>query len=96
MSRRLTLIFACLALVFDPAQAAKEAAIVRSEAHNFRVATLLDGLEHPWSIAFLPDGRCLITERPGRLRIIESGRLRSKPVAGLPPIHHQGLGNLLT
>jgi|GEM_PF-4314633 len=53
MSRRFILIFACLALVFGPAQAAKEAAIVRSEAHSFRVARLLDGLEHPWSIAFL-------------------------------------------
>jgi glucose/arabinose dehydrogenase len=70
-------------LYFGPAQAAKEATKVCSEAHHFRVATLLDGLEHPWSIAFLPDGRWLITERPGRLRIVESGRLRSKPVAGL-------------
>jgi glucose/arabinose dehydrogenase len=95
MSRRFTLIFACLALVINPAQAAKEATIVRSEAHTFRVVTLLDGLEHPWSIAFLPDGRWLITERPGRLRIVESGRLRPKPVAGLPPIHRQGQGGLL-
>jgi hypothetical protein len=53
MRQRFTLIFAYLALVISPAQAAIEAAVVRSEAHRFRVATLLDGLEHPWSIAFL-------------------------------------------
>ena len=96
MRQRFTLIFACLALVISPAQAAIEAAVVRSEAHSFRVVTLLDGLEHPWSIAFLPDGRWLITERPGRLRIVESGRLRPKPVAGLPPIHRHDQGSLLT
>ena len=95
MSRRFILIFACLMLLIGPAQAAIETAVVRSEAHSFRVVTLLDGLEHPWSITFLPDGRWLITERPGRLRIVESGRLLPKPVAGLPPIHRQGQGGLL-
>jgi len=95
MNPHFALLLTCLALLLGPAQASKPGAVVRSEAHSFRVVTLLDGLEHPWSIAFLPDGRWLITERPGRLRIVESGRLRPQPVAGLPPIHHHGQGGLL-
>jgi len=54
------------------------------------------GLEHPWSMAFLPNGRFLITERPGRLRIIDAdGRLLPEPVAGLPSIEASGQGGLL-
>lgn len=89
------LLFLCAALLALPTQAAQDASLVRSEAHRFRVVTLLDGLENPWSIAFLPDGRWLITERPGRLRIAESGRLQPKAVTGLPAIHPHGQGGLL-
>lgn len=52
----------------------------------YRIETVATGLEHPWSLAFLPDGRMLVTERPGRLRVIENGRLRPTPVAGVPPV----------
>ncbi|WP_159918171.1 PQQ-dependent sugar dehydrogenase [Pantoea sp. 18069] len=53
------------------------------------------GLEHPWALAFLPGGRYLVTERPGRMRIVEAdGRLRA-PLAGLPPIAAGGQGGLL-
>ncbi len=72
-----------------------EADAVRSEGHEFRVVTVLRGLSHPWSIAFLPDGRWLITERPGRLRIVDKGRLLPEPVAGLPAIRAHGQGGLL-
>ncbi len=58
------------------------------------VETLVDGLEHPWSIAFLPDGRELVTERPGRLRSIEDGLL-SAPIAGVPPVFAESQGGLL-
>ena len=59
--------------------------VVRSELHDFRVNVLTRGLDHPWSLAFLPDGRMLVTERPGRLRIVAAdGSLRAKPVRGLP------------
>jgi len=51
---------------------------------EYRMETIADGLEHPWSIAFLPDGRMLVTERAGRLRIIENGRLLDEPVRGVP------------
>jgi len=77
-----------------PAHAAPDAVSVRSELHGFRVVTLLAGLSHPWSIAFLPDGRWLISERAGRLRVVERDRLLPEPVAGLPPISAHGQGGL--
>ncbi|HSC93372.1 MAG TPA: PQQ-dependent sugar dehydrogenase [Burkholderiales bacterium] len=75
---------------------AVQAQIVRSEAHSFRVVRLVEGLEHPWGLAFLPDGRMLVTERPGRLRTIgKDGRLVFQPVSGLPEIAVYGQGGLL-
>jgi glucose/arabinose dehydrogenase len=52
-----------------------------SQRHRFRVVTLTDDLEHPWGLAFLPDGRMLVTERPGRLRIVENDGTLSAPLA---------------
>ncbi|HEY7656502.1 MAG TPA: PQQ-dependent sugar dehydrogenase [Burkholderiales bacterium] len=75
---------------------AVHAQIVRSEAHSFRLVRLVEGLEHPWGLAFLPDGRMLVTERAGRLRIVGGdGRLLSRPVSGLPEIAAYGQGGLL-
>jgi glucose/arabinose dehydrogenase len=51
---------------------------------EYRIEPLAEGLEHPWSIAVLPDGRMLVTERAGRLRIIRDGRLLDEPVRGVP------------
>jgi len=67
----------------------------RSEAHAFTVTRVVGGLDHPWSVAFLPDGRMLITEREGRLRIAKDGKLDPQPVAGLPPIAPHGQGGLM-
>ena len=68
---------------------------VQSAKHTIHVEKLLDGLENPWSIAFLPDGRALVTERPGRLRLVErSTQLHPTPIAGLPPIKAAGQGGL--
>jgi glucose/arabinose dehydrogenase len=53
------------------------------------------GLEHPWALAFLPDGRILVTERPGRLRIVEPGGKLSEPLAGVPKVWANGQGGLL-
>ncbi len=61
----------------------------------FRIVTLAEGLEHPWGMAFLPDGGILITERPGRLRLFADGRLHPEPIAGVPPIAAHGQGGLL-
>lgn len=67
-----------------------------SERHGFVAETVASGLEHPWAIAFLPDGRFLVTERPGRLRLVDrDGRVDPEPVAGLPAISATGQGGLL-
>ncbi len=63
--------------------------------HDYRVVTVADGLEHPWSIAFLPGGDMLVTERPGRLRIVREGRLLPDPVPGTPDVVAMGQGGLL-
>lgn len=62
-------------------------------AYSLRMLTL--DLEQPWGMAFLPDGRLLITERPGRLRIFANGRLERAPVGGLPKVYARGQGGLL-
>ncbi len=67
----------------------------RSDHHDYRVVTVAEGLVHPWSIAFLPDGDMLVTERPGRLRIVRNGRLLPDAVAGVPDVFAQGQGGLL-
>jgi len=66
-----------------------------SAYHDYRVVPVVDGLVRPWSLAFLPGGDMLVTEKPGRLRIVRDGRLLDEPVAGLPPIHAEGQGGLL-
>ena len=70
--------------------------IEQTERHAVRVTILAAGLEHPWSLAFLPDGRMLVTERPGRLRYVEAdGTLDPTPIAGLPAAMAQaGQGGL--
>ena len=60
-----------------------------------RVETVARGLEHPWAVAFLPDGRMLVTERPGRLRIVERDGRISDPLAGVPQVLARGQGGLL-
>jgi glucose/arabinose dehydrogenase len=66
-----------------------------SRLHRFRVVTLTSALEHPWGLAFLPDGRMLVTERPGRLRIVGKDGTLSAPVAGVPAVAADGQGGLL-
>lgn len=62
---------------------------------ELRVESVAQGLDHPWSLAFLPDGRMLVTERPGRLRIIDaSGALLEAPVAGVPAVYDDSQGGL--
>ena len=74
---------------------AGEARQTRSEKHNFTVVPLVEGLQNPWSIAWLPDGRMLVTERAGRLRIVSRDfKLDPKPIEGLPRIVVGGQGGL--
>ncbi|OAI52576.1 glucose dehydrogenase [Betaproteobacteria bacterium SCGC AG-212-J23] len=83
--------FALIVLLLPLFAVAQE---VRTEEHSFRVVKLVEGLDHPWSLAFLPDGRMLVTERPGRLRIVSKGKLDPQPVSGLPDIVAEGQGGL--
>ena len=60
-----------------------------------KAITVAQGLENPWAVAFLPEGRFLVTERPGRLRVVEADGRLNPPVAGLPPVAAGGQGGLL-
>ena len=78
-----------------PLAAAERLGTVESAKHRFHLVRVLEGLEHPWGLAFLPDGRMLVTERPGRLRIVADGVLDPEPVAGVPAVWAEGQGGLL-
>jgi glucose/arabinose dehydrogenase len=60
-----------------------------------KATPIVRDLEHPWAMTFLPDGRMLVTERPGRMRIIEPNGKMSEPLAGVPRVHARGQGGLL-
>jgi glucose/arabinose dehydrogenase len=72
-----------------------EGEVVASAEHAFRFKTITEDLETPWSIAFLPDDRMLVTELPGRLRIIDHGQLRPQVVTGTPAVRARGQGGML-
>jgi aldose sugar dehydrogenase len=67
----------------------------RTDEGSIRVETLAAGLEHPWGLAFLPDGRMLVTEKPGRLRIVSPDGAVSEPITGVPKVDARGQGGLL-
>ena len=69
--------------------------VFNSSAHDYRVVTVADGFVNPWSMAFLPNGDLLVTERGGRLRIVRGGKLLPTPVAGVPAVVAAGQGGLL-
>jgi aldose sugar dehydrogenase len=64
-------------------------------AQTVTSVTLAKGLEHPWGVAFLPDGKFIVTERPGRIRIIDSNGKLSAPLQGVPEVVERGQGGLL-
>jgi len=66
-----------------------------AEQHKIRVTVVTKGLSHPWALAFLPDGDMLITERPGRLRIVHNGVLIPRAVSGVPQVRTDGNGGLM-
>ena len=84
---------ALLAAIALPACA--QSSLRQSAYHDYRIVTVAEGLEHPWSIAFLPNGDMLVTERPGRLRIIRDSVLLETPVPGVPEVYAQGQGGLM-
>ena len=66
-----------------------------AEQHKIRVSVVARGLSHPWAIAFLPDENILVTERPGRLRLIRDGVLDLLPISGTPKVRTEGNGGLM-
>ena len=74
---------------------ATEAEAIAQAPQSIEPVTLVEGLEHPWGIAWLPDGTMLVTERPGRLRVIREGQLDPNPVPGVPSVLAVGQGGLL-
>ncbi|MCZ8149941.1 MAG: PQQ-dependent sugar dehydrogenase, partial [Roseomonas sp.] len=62
---------------------------------GLQIVAVAKGLDRPWALAFLPDGGMLVTERPGRLRLVRGGALDPRPIAGVPEVHAQGQGGLL-
>ncbi len=67
----------------------------KSEQASFALKEIVNGLDHPWAMAFMPDGSILITERSGKLRIVENAALDPTPIPGLPKIYSSGQGGLL-
>ena len=65
-----------------------------NSAKEYQVSTVAENLEHPWSIAFLPNGDMLVTEREGHLRLIQDRKLLEQSITGLPEIYVQGQGGL--
>lgn len=69
--------------------------VLNSETGPLRVTEVARGLDTPWALAFLPDGRLLVTERPGRMRLVARDGSLSAPIAGVPQVHGRGQGGLL-
>jgi glucose/arabinose dehydrogenase len=95
MSLRLRSLVALGATLVLPALAHAQGEVMRSASHNFRMVKVVDSLVNPWSMAFLPNGDMLVTERPGRLRIVRGGKLLPTPVAGVPTVKVGNQGGLL-
>lgn len=92
--RRRFLAATAAAMLAAPA-IARAQQVLRSTKASYSLRMLTLDLEQPWGMAFLPDGRLLITERPGRLRIFANNRLERAPVGGLPKVYARGQGGLL-
>jgi glucose/arabinose dehydrogenase len=75
--------------------AGARAEVHESQHHNFQVVTVAEGLQHPWGMTWLPNGDMLVTERPGRLRLIQDGELVEEPISGVPTVRVGGQGGLL-
>ncbi|MFO1091102.1 MAG: PQQ-dependent sugar dehydrogenase [Hyphomicrobiales bacterium] len=88
-------VIAGLAILVLPAGVAMAQEVVRTEKADLKVETIAQGLEQPWGLAILPDGRFLVTEKAGRMRIVSADGTVSKPLDGLPKVDSRGQGGLL-
>src|SRR3954471_21256399 len=89
-------VLVCIALLMAslPAQA-QQPQRLKTEKAEIIVETVARGLDHPWGLTFLPDGRMLVTERPGRLRIVSTDGQVSLPLGGVPRVYVRDQGGLL-
>jgi aldose sugar dehydrogenase len=85
---------AWLALALPALAGAQDEGVHNSALYAFKVVTVVDGLVNPWSMAWLPNGDMLVTERPGRLRIVRGGKLLPDAVPGVPAVRVVGQGGL--
>lgn len=85
---------ACVLLSATIAPAAEPAQTIKTQKVAVKVETLATGLDHPWAAEVLPDGAYLVTERPGRMRLVRDGKV-SAPIAGVPEVYARGQGGLL-
>ena len=93
--RTATALVAGVLLVFASMTVIAEERTVESRSGPVKVETLADGLENPWGMAFLPDGRVLVTEKVGTLRIVDKKGAVSDPIKGVPEVAASGQGGLL-
>jgi len=94
MIRRVLLALSSCALLAVASMSTAQSSEYRSMLHDFEITPVAEGLEVPWSMAWLPNGDMLITERPGRLRIVRNGTLLAASVEGTPEVLHEGQGGL--
>src|SRR3989442_9585279 len=92
-------LFVVLALVLvlagSPRQNVSQVREIITDTKKIRVVPIAQGLDSPWSMVFLPGGDILVTERPGRLRLISNGKLEEEPIAGVPKAQLGTHGGLL-
>src|SRR5712692_393402 len=79
-----------------PGRGSGEVETSPSSQTRFRVETVIGNLEVPWSIVWTPDGRMIFTERPGRVRVYENGRLRATPLFTVPDVEPRGESGLMS
>ncbi len=92
---RMSAVLALAAPIVGPSSSAAQSDVHRTAHHDYEVVTVAEGLVVPWSMAFLPGGDLLVTEREGRLRIVRDGALLPDPVPGVPEVVARGQGGLM-
>ncbi len=98
MKRTLTSVFLALTLISNYVHgddSNKKTENKLESSHDIEITTFAKGLNQPWGMKFLPDGRLLVTEKAGRLRIIDASGTVSKPIDGVPTVNSKGQGGLL-
>ena len=94
-AQRLTATLACLLAPAALALDAPDERVFKTELYTVRAVSVVTGLHHPWAMAFLPDGRMILTERRGTMRVLDGGKLVDKAIEGIPEVAEHGQGGLM-